>query len=89
MIEELKNKIKLEFSHFDDVLLEGDTIIIEDYYEMTEYEKNSDDCCDVARENGESIIDKFPELEITEYLCHRNKYAITYLKMKNNEYRII
>jgi len=50
---------------------------------MEEYEKNSDDCCDEARENGEMIIDEFKNLEIYNYYCHRNKYAIVELKIKN------
>lgn len=47
--------------------------------------KNSDDCCDTARENGEMIIAKFPMLEISNYYCHRSKYAIVHLKFKTTD----
>jgi len=64
-------------------IVDGDLIIIKEEYEMGEDEKNSDDCCDAARETGEFVIEKFPMLEIDEYYCHRNKYAIVHLKLKN------
>ena len=47
-----------------------------------EYEDNSDDCYDLARENGEEISKKLPQLELHNYYCHRLKYAITELKIK-------
>ena len=49
---------------------------------MGEYEDNSDDCYDLARENGEEISKKLPQLELHNYYCHRLKYAITELKIK-------
>jgi len=82
-LEELKNKIKSEFNHFE-IFIEDNEIIIEEDYEIGEDEKNDDDCCDVARENGESIIEKFPTLEISNYYCHRHKYAIVALKLCDN-----
>jgi len=83
MLEQLKEKILIEFNWLDVHIDEKDEyLIIEEDYEMTEDEKNSDDCCDVARENGEMIVAMFPELEIVEYYCHRSKYAIVNLKLK-------
>lgn len=67
----------------DDVILSDNLLIIKKHYEMTEYEKNSDDCCDVARELGEEIILNIPNLEIANYYCHRNKYSIVELQIKN------
>jgi len=80
-LEEIQSKI-LNDDDFDfyAVIIENDILIIEDEYEMSEDEKNSDDCCDVARENGEMIVRKFPELEVFNYYCHRSKYAIVELK---------
>ena len=83
-LEEIKNKILIEFDWIYNCLIDDNEIIIEEEYEMSEDEKNSDDCCDVARENGEMIIDKFPMLEISNYYCHRSKYAIVNLRMKPN-----
>lgn len=82
-LEELKDKIKSEFNHFE-IFIEDNKIIIEEDYEMGEDENNDDDCCDVARENGESIIEKFLILEISNYYCHRHKYAIVELKLCDN-----
>lgn len=81
-LEILKQKIILKFDWIYNIFIEDNTLIVEETYEMSENEKNSDDCCDVARENGEMIIKEFPELEIIEYYCHRNKYAIVELKIK-------
>ena len=33
-------------------------------------------------ENGEEISKKLPQLELHNYYCHRLKYAITELKIK-------
>ncbi len=87
-IEEIKNKILNEFDWIYECIIDGDEIIIEEEYEMGEDEKNSDDCCDEARENGEMIIEKFPMLEISDYYCHRSKYAIVNLKIKKMSDRI-
>lgn len=84
-LEEIKSKISTEFAWVcDNIFIEDGEIIIEEDYEMGEDEKNSDDCCDTARENGEMIIEKFPMLEISNYYCHRSKYAIVSLKLKPN-----
>lgn len=83
-LEEIRKQILVEFDWIYDCTIHGDEIVIEEEYEMGEDEKNSDDCCDEARENGEMIIEKFPMLEISSYYCHRNKYAIVGLKMKSN-----
>lgn len=84
-LEEIKTKISIEFAWIsDNIFIEDNEIIIEEDYEMGEDEKNSDDCYDTARENGEMIIEKFPMLEISNYYCHRSKYAIVNLRMKPN-----
>ena len=83
-LEEIRKQIVVEFNWIYDCLIDGNEIIIEEKYEMGEDEKNSDDCCDTARENGEMIIEKFPMLELSNYYCHRNKYAIVNLKVKVN-----
>lgn len=83
-LEEIKSKILIEFDWIYNCLINDNEIIIEEEYEMSEDEKNCDDCCDVARENGEMIIEKFPMLEISNYYCHRSKYAIVNLRMKPN-----
>ena len=75
-LDEIKDQIINEFDFIDRCFIENDLIIVEEDYFMSEDEKNSDDCCDVARENGEMIISKFPMLEIHDYHCHRSKYAI-------------
>ena len=64
------------------MFVENGTLILEEYYEQQEWEKNDDDCYDLARERGEEIIRRYPELEMEEYFCHRHKYAITHLKLK-------
>ena len=85
ILEEIKSKISIEFAWIcDNIFIEDDEIIIEEDYVMGEDEKNSDDCCDTARENGEMVIEKFPMLEISNYYCHRSKYAIVSLRMKPN-----
>lgn len=83
ILEQIKEQIKIEFNHFK-FFIDDNEIIIEEDYEIGEDEKNDDDCCDVARENGESIIEKFPTLEISNYYCHRHKYAIVVLKLRDN-----
>lgn len=84
-LEELKEQIVLKFTWFYNVSIDGDVIIVEEEYEMDEDEKNSDDCCDDARDTGEMIVAEFPELEIEEYFCHRNKYSIVHLKLKSTK----
>lgn len=84
-IEEIKVEIPKKFDWIDPIELEihDGMLVFEEDYEPSEDEKNSDDCCDTARENGEMIIEKFPMLEIHNYYCHRFKYAIVVLKLKN------
>jgi len=86
-LEEIREKIILEFDWIYNCILDNNIIIIEEEYEMEENEKNSDNCCDIARENGEMIIAKFSELEIVDYYCHRSKYAIVNLKFKNEFFK--
>lgn len=81
-LEDIKVKIKGEFSHFE-IFIEDNEIVVEEEYESSDC-KNDDDCCDTARENGESIIEKFPMLEISNYYCHRHKYSIVELKLRDN-----
>ena len=76
--------IKREFDFIETAFIEDNEIIVEESYDMGEDEKNDDDCCDTARENGEMIIEKFPMLEISNYYCHRHKYAIVELKLSEN-----
>lgn len=73
--------IKKEFDWIENSFIEDNKIIIEEEYNMSENEKNDDDCYDKARENGEMIIKKYPMLEITNYYCHRHKYAIVELTL--------
>lgn len=80
-MEELAKQIKSEFNTYN-IFIENGIIVVEDEYEQAEFEKNDDDCCDSARENGEAIIEKFSMLEIDSYYCHRHKYAIVNLKPK-------
>jgi hypothetical protein len=82
-LEKIKDKLNSEFSCFE-IFIEHNEIIIEEQYEMGEDEKNDDDCCDEARTNGEMVIEKFPMLEISNYYCHRHKYAIVALKLCDN-----
>lgn len=80
--EEIANAIMLEYSYiFDNIFVEDGDIVCEEYYADSDC-KNDDDCCDKARENGEMIIESFPMLEISNYYCHRHKYAIVELKIK-------
>lgn len=81
-LEIIKSGIILDFDWISTIFIENNELVIEEDYEMSEDEKNSDDCYDVARENGEMVIEKYPMLEISNYYCHRNKYAIVNLKIK-------
>lgn len=82
-LEQIREKISLEFNHFV-IFVEDNEIIVEEEYEMSENEKNDDDCCDEAHDNGRMIIEKFPILEISNYYCHRHKYAIVALRLCDN-----
>lgn len=81
-LNKLCDAIRAEFSWIETCFVENDEIIVEEGYEQDEDEKNDDDCCDKARENGELIVEQFPQLEVSEYYCHRHKYAIVDLKLK-------
>lgn len=80
-LEDVLTALKFDFNWVGNAFIEGGEIIIEQDYNMGEDEKNDDDCYDVARENGEIIIEKYPSLEISNYYCHRHKYAVTCLKL--------
>ncbi len=77
------SKIEREFNHLN-IIIEDNLIIAEEYYESDGTEKNDDDCCDLAQENGDEIVEMFPELEVVNYYCHRHKYSIVELKIKEN-----
>ena len=78
-LESLREAIIGYFS-FDEIKIIDGEIVIEDSWHGDC--KNDDDCCDAAVENGNMIIEEFPGLEIVSYECHRHKYSITILKLK-------
>ncbi len=85
-LEKIKDKILEGFEHImpcELSILEGEIVFEEDYF-MEEDEKTDQDCYEIAKENGEMIISKFPMLEISSYYCHRSKYSIVSLKLKTN-----
>ena len=84
VLGEVLSNIKNEFDWIETAFIEDDKIVIEESYEMGIDEKNDDDCYDKARENGEMIIEKFTMLEISNYYCHRHKYAIVELRLVKN-----
>jgi len=84
LLSEVLLNIKEEFDWIETAFIEDNEIVIEESYDMGSDEKNDDDCYDKARENGELIISKFPMLEISNYYCHRHKYAIVELKLAEN-----
>ena len=83
-LEQILSDIKKTFNWVSSAFIENGEIIIEEDYEMSDCEKNDDDCYDTARENGETIIEKFTKLEISNYYCHRHKYAIVHLRIIGN-----
>lgn len=84
-LEEIASQIKLKYSDiFDNIFVEDGTIVCEEYYTDNDC-KNDDDCCDKARSNGEILIEVFKMLEISDYYCHRHKYAIVELKLKQEQ----
>ena len=85
-LEIIKNKILEEFGHImpDELSIVEEEIVFEEDYFMEEDEKTDQDCYEIAKENGEMIIFKFPMLEISSYYCHRSKYSIVSLKLKSN-----
>ena len=81
-LNKLAIKIKPLFHWIDYIIIEnGDTLIIEQDYEMGDGEDNDNECCDEARENGQMIVKEFPQLEVKNYYCHRHKYATIELKL--------
>jgi len=82
-LERILSEISLKYDHFSSVFIEDSDLVIEEEYYMGSDEKNDDDCCDTAREIGEMIIKYYPMLEISNYYCHRHKYAIVELKLKS------
>lgn len=82
-LEVIKDELLDKFYWITFCKVEDDIIIVEEDYEIDEDEKNSGDCYDTARENGDEIIELFPMLIIDEYFCHRNKYAIVHLKLRD------
>ena len=81
-LEEILSEISLKYDHFSSVFIEDGDLVIEEEYYMGSDEKNDDDCCDTAIGIGEMIIKDYPMLEISNYYCHRHKYAIVELKLK-------
>ena len=79
-LKELKEKVQEEFTWLDVQIQEG-VITIEEDVEFDVDLKNDDHYVEQARETGEMIIEKFPELKIDEYFCHWGKYAITHLSL--------
>jgi len=82
LLESIKSEIIIKYDWISSIFIEDGDLVIEEEYYMGSNEKNDDDCCDTARENGEMIIESFPMLEISNYYCHRHKYAIVELKLK-------
>jgi hypothetical protein len=84
-LEQIASKVKEgSFIHCN-VFVEDDTLVIEEDFETNESQKNDDDCCDVARNNGEIVVEDFPMLEVSNVYCHRHKYAIVELKFKHDK----
>ena len=84
VLGEVLLNIQKEFDWIETAFIEDNSIVVEESYDMGSDEKNDDDCYDIARENGEIIIEKFPMLEISNYYCHRHKYAIVELRLVQN-----
>lgn len=75
--------LKIQEKHSDlNVVLEDDTIIVEEDYYNYDGDDTDNTCYQNAKENGEMIVEDFPMLEITEYYCHRHKYSVVCLKLK-------
>jgi hypothetical protein len=83
-LEEIALEIQRKYGDiFENIFVEDGDIVCEEYYTDSDC-KNDDDCCDKARDNGEMIIENYPMLEISNYYCHRHKYAIVELKLKES-----
>lgn len=81
-LEDCAEMIRSRFS-FDRVFINDDCIIIEE--EWSGECKNDDDCFDEASAHGEMVIEEMPELEVAYTDCHRHKYSVTALKIKNEK----
>ncbi len=83
-LEEIALEVQKKYGNiFETVFVDDDTIICEEYWEYNGC-KNDDDCCDQVRENGEMVVENFHMLEISNYWCHRHKYAIVEFKLKQS-----
>ena len=90
-LNKVRDIIDVNWPHYDLIFIEDDTIVIENSFENIDC-KNDDDCYDHAREIGEEVVAKLSYLEIKDYCCHRGKWAITTLKVKElpiSEYNYI
>ena len=83
-LEEIAEQIRQKYIWWSSVFVEDNKIVFEEDYEMGEDEKNDNDCCDQAQVSGQIIIADFHMLEISNYYCHRHKYAIVELKLKTS-----
>lgn len=83
-LQDIKEQIIKDFDHIysNEIEIHDNEIVFEEDYEMDVDEKTDQQCYEIAKENGEMIIEKFPQLEISNYYCHRSKYAIVCLKLK-------
>lgn len=82
-LEEISLKSRNDFLHLEISIQDGLLVVEEDFW-ATGDEKNDDDCCDQAQENGDEIVEMFPQLEVVNYYCSRHKYSIVELKLKEN-----
>lgn len=82
-LEDIKDEL-LKYNLYDNVSIEGGELIIGSHYDLSYNAKNDDDCCDNAREIGESVIEQFPILEISEYTCNKWVYSIVCLRIKSS-----
>ena len=75
LVEVKKRFIK----EFDNIYIEDNIIIIQDYFNNA-YCKNDNDCYSHALDNATIIREMFPEMELVDYYCHKHKYAICELR---------
>ena len=79
-IEDCANIVRNKFS-FDRVNVVDDTIVVYEYW--TGDCKNDDDCQDAAVGHGNMIVEEIPELDVVKTYCHRHKYAVVVLKIRD------
>lgn len=84
-LEQIALKIQSGPLVFCNIFVEDNKIVIEEDFERSESQNNDDDCCDVARNNGEIVVEDFPMLEVSNIYSHRHKYAIVELKFKHDK----